>query len=67
MDDRLPTDNVSSIMLLRRVRAEEHVDFVHHVDDVYDAVLKLLVADLETVPSYSSVWYFYCAKKYTNT
>jgi hypothetical protein len=64
-NDRRPTDDKASIALLRRIRAGEHVDFVHGVD-VCDAAPEILVANLEPVPGYSSVWYLYCAKKYTN-
>jgi hypothetical protein len=64
-NDRCPTDDKASIALLRRIRAGEHVDFVHGVD-VCDAAPEILVANLEPVPGYSSVWYLYCAKKYTN-
>jgi hypothetical protein len=67
MDDRLPHGQCFFQMLLRRVRIGEHVDFVHHVDEVCDVVPGILVADLEPVPGYCSVWYFYCAKKYTDT
>jgi len=72
-DDSRSTDNKASIALLRRVRAGDHVHFVHHVD-VCDAVPEVLVADLEPVPGtgaeddgYSRIWYFYHAKKYKNT
>ncbi|CAD6207595.1 unnamed protein product [Miscanthus lutarioriparius] len=72
-DDSRSTDNKASIALLRRVRAGDHVHFVHHVD-VCDAVPEVLVADLEPVPGtgveddgYSRIWYFYHAKKFTNT
>jgi len=68
-------DDASSVALLRGLRSGA-VDFtfVHRVD-VCSAAPADLVANLEPVPGtdlagdegYSSVWYFYCPKRYKNT
>ncbi|KAG2545127.1 hypothetical protein PVAP13_9KG409826 [Panicum virgatum] len=67
-------DDASSVALLRGLRSGA-VDstFVHRVD-VCSAAPADLVANLEPVPGtnlagddgYSSVWYFYCLKRYKN-
>jgi hypothetical protein len=67
-------DDASSVALLRGLRSGA-VDFafVHRVD-VCSAAPADLVANLEPVPGtdlagdggYSSIWYFYCPKRYKN-
>ncbi|RCV40026.1 hypothetical protein SETIT_9G018200v2 [Setaria italica] len=59
------TGDDASIALLHRLRAGATVHFVHHVD-VCSAAPKDLVADLEPAPG-TSIWYFYCVKKYKST
>ncbi|RLN16735.1 hypothetical protein C2845_PM02G43730 [Panicum miliaceum] len=67
-------DDASSVALLRGLRSGA-IDsaFVHRID-VCSAAPADLVADLEPVPGtdlaedgYSSIWYFYCPKRYKNT
>jgi hypothetical protein len=60
------TGDVASIALLHRLRAGATVHFVHNHVDVCSAAPEDLVVDLEPAPG-TSVWYFYCAKKYKST
>uniref|UniRef100_K4AIV8 NAC domain-containing protein n=1 Tax=Setaria italica TaxID=4555 RepID=K4AIV8_SETIT len=59
------TGDDASIALLHRLRAGATVHFVHHAD-VCSAAPEDLVTDLEPAPG-TSVWYFYCVKKYKST
>ncbi|KAG2649080.1 hypothetical protein PVAP13_1NG084600 [Panicum virgatum] len=66
-------DDASSVALLRALRSGAvESTFVHRID-VCSADPADLVADLEPVPGtdlaeggYSSIWYFYCPKRYKN-
>ncbi|CAN6302844.1 unnamed protein product [Urochloa humidicola] len=67
------TDDASMIALLRRLRAgAAEFTFVHSAD-VYSAAPEDLVADLKPAPGtgladggYSSMWFFYCPKRFKN-